>query len=79
MKSKLTLTVEKSLIEEAKQYAQERSVSLSELIESQLKKLMHTAASPSLATRLRGSAAGPLSNRTDKEIWEEMMEDRLKR
>lgn len=39
MKTKLTLTIEKAVIEQAKQYAKDTGQSLSELIQSYLKKL----------------------------------------
>jgi hypothetical protein len=39
MKTKLTLTVEKDIVEEAKQYAKATGVSLSELIQNYLKRI----------------------------------------
>ncbi|KQT15483.1 hypothetical protein ASG31_14565 [Chryseobacterium sp. Leaf404] len=42
MNTKLTLTIEKSVIERAKKYAKNRERSLSELIENYLKALVNT-------------------------------------
>ncbi len=39
MKTKLTLTIEKAVIEQAKQYARDTGQSLSELIQNYLKKI----------------------------------------
>lgn len=40
MKTKLTLTIEKAVIENAKQYAQETGQSLSELVQNYLSRLL---------------------------------------
>jgi len=53
MKNKLTVTVERSLVEFGKQYAARRGTSLSGLIEEALRRLSREAA-PSFSTTWRG-------------------------
>ncbi len=53
MKQKLTITVDSELVPEAKRYARSRGVSLSSLIEAQLRELVSGRA-PSFASRWSG-------------------------
>ena len=53
MKQKLTITVDGELVPKAKRYARSRGVSLSSLIEAELRELVSGEA-PSFASRWRG-------------------------
>lgn len=55
MKTKLTVTIDRDLLPRAKRYARDRGVSLSELIEAQLRSVSDSADRPSFATRWRGA------------------------
>ncbi len=57
MKTKLTLTIDRELIPLAKRHAQARGVSLSELVETGLRRLNTDANTPSFASRWRGKFA----------------------
>ncbi|MCU0647528.1 MAG: ribbon-helix-helix domain-containing protein [Gemmatimonadaceae bacterium] len=57
MKTKLTVTIDEDLLPRAKRYARDRGVSLSELIESQLREVSGDRPGPSFATRWRGAFA----------------------
>ena len=64
MNSKLTLTIEKSVIMKAKIYARSKGRSLSDLIENYLKMITHEDGGPELETTpivklLRGSFKAP--------------------
>lgn len=54
MKTKLTVTIDRDLLPQAKRYARERGVSLSELIEGSLRKMSSRDDGPSFAARWRG-------------------------
>lgn len=54
MKTKLTVTVDRDLLPQAKRYARERGVSLSSLIESALRDLA-AEPGPSFSQRWRGA------------------------
>ncbi len=54
MKTKLTVTVEKELVPEAKRFARSRGISLSQLIEEALRQEMTPAAEPGFTARWRG-------------------------
>ena len=81
-KVKLTLSVKKSAIEEAKKYAAITGTSLSNLFEDYLLSYARSNTKAelekfSLADQLFGCAKdGPLSNMTDKEIKDMMVKDR---
>ena len=79
MKTELTLSIEQEIVEAAEKLAVEKGSSLSEVVETHLKNYDRRNGRTSLARQLFGSAEGPLSLKTDQEIWEEMMEARLKR
>lgn len=79
MKTELTLSIEKDLVEAAEKLAAQSGLSLSEVVEAHLENLTKKNGQLSLARRLFGSAKGPSSTKTDKEIWVEMMEERLNR
>ncbi len=53
MKQKLTITVDSELVPRAKRYARSRGISLSSLIETELRDLVSEEA-PSFASRWRG-------------------------
>ncbi len=53
MKQKLTITVDSDLVPRAKRYARSRGISLSSLIETELRDLVSEEA-PSFASRWRG-------------------------
>jgi hypothetical protein len=64
MNSKLTLTIEKSVIMKAKLYAKSKGRSLSDLIENYLKMITHEGGGPEMETNplvktLRGSFKAP--------------------
>ena len=85
-KVKLTLTVRKSAIQEAKKYASQEGISLSNIVEDYLVKYSkknktndneEKDITKSLAYQLMGCAKdGPLSNMTDKEIKDLRIKDR---
>lgn len=83
-KVKLTLTVKKSAIENAKKYAQLDGSSLSNIVEEYLVEYSKSSQEEeqsdfknSLAYRLMGCAKeGPLSNMTDEEIKDMRIKDR---
>ena len=85
-KVKLTLTVKKSAIEEAKKYASREGKSLSNIVEDYLVKYSRTdngnlqggeEFENSLPYKLMGCAkGGPLDNMTDKEIKDMRIKDR---
>ena len=85
-KVKLTLTVRKSAIEEAKKYASQEGTSLSNIVEDYLVKYSkknktndneEKDITKSLAYQLMGCAKdGPLSNITDNEIKDLRIKDR---
>ncbi len=54
MKTKLTVTIDRDLLPQAKRYARSRGVSLSEIIEGSLRQLSTGDETPSFATRWRG-------------------------
>lgn len=53
MSAKLTLTIEKAVIEKAKAYAKSTGRSLSELVESQLEKLIESETTHSVSPGLK--------------------------
>ncbi len=74
MKTKLTLTVEKDIIEQAKEYAKNTGVSLSELIQDYLTRITgktekgeHVAETPSIYRKYAGIAKSDLDPVKDKE------------
>ncbi|MCF0050900.1 DUF6364 family protein [Dyadobacter chenwenxiniae] len=83
-KVKLTLTVKKSAIENAKKYAQLDGSSLSSIVEDYLVEYSKTSKAEnqsdfknSLAYQLMGCAkGGPLDNMTDDEIKDMRIKDR---
>ena len=77
MNSKLTLTIEQSIIEKAKRYAKGNGRSLSDIIESYLKVIINEKNSkvidPSpIATSLRGSFKAPKDFDYKKELSKEL-------
>jgi len=80
-KVKLTLTIEETLIENAKMIAKNNKKSLSAMVEgylSHLNLLNMSFSKTSDALELRGIAKSPLSGKTDKEIKEMMYKDKYK-
>ncbi|TLV03085.1 DUF6364 family protein [Dyadobacter luticola] len=80
-KVKLTLTVKKSVVENAKNYAAQLGISLSQLIEDHLAKLnakeeLKSDKPMSISDQLFGCARGPLSNMTDQEIKDMWVKDK---
>lgn len=77
MNSKLTLTIEKSIIEKAKQYAHKSGRSLSSLIEAYLEKITQTEVTkeqvPDEFKELFGSVNFP-SEMDDKKIIRSIMQ-----
>lgn len=66
MNTKLTLNLEKSIIEEAKSYAKENKVSLSKLIENYLNSLTKTTKKESKVSPLVESLTGIISSDIDE-------------
>jgi hypothetical protein len=64
MKTKLTLTIDQSLLPGAKRYARRRGVSLSSLVENALREMIEPGDRASFSTRWRGTMA--LSERDDE-------------
>jgi len=54
MKTKLTVTIERDLVPEAKRFARSRGISLSQLIEEALRDEMAPSGEPTFAARWRG-------------------------
>ncbi|WP_373061035.1 DUF6364 family protein [Gemmatimonas sp.] len=54
MKIKLTVTIDRDLLPKAKRYARERGVSLSELIEANLRHVSRESDGPSFSSTWRG-------------------------
>ena len=79
-KVKLTLTVDERVVVSAKLLARQQRKSLSQMIEQLLTpdkgSLPESAPNIPSALRLRGSAKGTLSRKTDKQIREMMYKDR---
>lgn len=81
MSSKLTLTVDKEVIEKAKVYAKEQGQSLSALIEAYLKRLTHLSSTeeenyPPIVRQLKGSVKVKEKDFNYKKVLEE---ERLKK
>lgn len=83
MKTKLTLSIEESIIEAAKQVAKESGTSLSNVIENQLKLILQKAGTQSKETvvsprvrKLRGAASKLDPNKDYKELRAEMLEEK---
>ena len=73
MNTKLTLTIEQSVIEKAKQYARKQERSLSDLIENYLKVLISEEAEdkealPTIVKSLKGSFTEPNEFNYKKEL-----------
>ena len=80
-KVKLTLTVDKQVIANAKIIAQKKQQSLSDMVEQLLvsagaSTTQEQATNVPVALALRGIAKGTLSNKTEKQIREMMLKDR---
>lgn len=79
MNTKLTLTIERSVIEDAKKYARKRGRSLSDLIEHYLKTLMDKSPRdeselPPIVKSLRGSFQMPKHFDYKKELTNRLSE-----
>ncbi len=73
MKTKLTLTIEQSVIEEAKQYSRKNRKSLSALIEEFLHQLSHRSKTQSsVVEKTKGVLKDAYEGKTDKEIRPEI-------
>lgn len=73
MNTKLTLTIEQSLIEKAKQYAKGKGRSLSDIVENYLKVIIKeentiVVASTPIVTKLRGAFKAPKDFDYKKEL-----------
>lgn len=79
-KVKLTLTVDERVVANAKLLAKQQRKSLSQMVEQLLapadSDLPESAPTIPSALRLRGSAKGVLSKKTDKQIRDMMYEER---
>jgi len=77
MKTKLTLTIEQSVVEEAKRYARKNRKSLSSLIEEFLHQLTHKGKKqPAVVERTKGILKGAYQGKTDKEIRDEIYKEK---
>ena len=81
MNTKLTLTIEKSVIERAKRYASKREKSLSDLVESYLKTLtgdsINCNENTPIVKVLRGSFRLPKNFDYKKELTDRILEKHL--
>jgi Family of unknown function (DUF6364) len=78
-KTKLTLTIDETLIETAKRIVKYNNVSLSEVITNYLKSYTQAhnhEQTPSVSSQLRGVAKSKLSDKTDRQIKEMMYKDK---
>lgn len=66
MNSKLTLSIDKEIIEEAKTYAKTKRVSLSKLIENYLNSLSHESKNSDTVSPLVQSLTGIIPNSYDE-------------
>lgn len=82
MNTKLTLTIEQSVIEKAKSYAKEKGRSLSDIIENYLKTITNDQKSKEeispLIKSLQGSFKAPKSFNYKKELSKELSDKHLK-
>lgn len=75
MNTKLTLSLDKEVIEQAKAYAKERGVSLSKLIENLLKSASsQTQGSKVPMTPIVASLIGSLPNKSDEDMRKDVIE-----
>ena len=76
MNKKLTLSIDKFLIEKAKLYAQKKGRSLSDIIENYLKVItsdeQEVGTETYLVKKLRGSFKAPVSNEYKKDLSDEL-------
>ncbi|SDZ82594.1 hypothetical protein SAMN05192529_102168 [Arachidicoccus rhizosphaerae] len=81
MNTKLTLTIEKSVIERAKRYANKKERSLSDLVESYLKALTGSSINSNdntpIVKALRGSYKLPKNFDYKKELTDSLLEKYL--
>lgn len=83
MNTKLTLTIEQSVIEEAKKYARERQRSLSDLIENYLKALINSDDNmkkeelPPIVKSLKGTFKEPAGFDYKKDLTDRLSEKYL--
>ena len=82
MNTKLTLTIEQSLIEKAKRYAKGKGRSLSDIVENYLKVIikednLKVINSTPISTSLRGSFKAPKDFDYKKELSKELSEKYL--
>jgi hypothetical protein len=79
MTTKLTLSIESSVIEQAKNYARSHNKSLSRLIENYLKSLVlereNTLEEPSMLYNLKGSFVASIES-TDDEILQKALKEK---
>ena len=77
MKTKLTLTIEQNVVEDAKRYARKNRKSLSSLIEEFLHQLSRKSQTqPSVVERTKGILKGVYHGKTDKEIRDEIYKEK---
>ncbi len=77
MKTKLTLTIEKNIVEEAKRYSKKNRKSLSSLIEEFLQQLSYKSkAQPSVVEATKGVLKSTYKGKTDKEIRGEIYQEK---
>jgi len=77
MKTKLTLTIEQSVVEEAKRYSRKHQQSLSSLIEEFLSQLSHPSKpQPSVVETTQGILKDAYRGKTDKEVREEIYREK---
>ena len=77
MKTKLTLTIEQSVVEEAKRYSRKNRKSLSALIEEFLHQLSYkNQAQVSVVEKTKGILKDKYQGKADKEIREEIYREK---
>lgn len=77
MKTKLTLTIEQSVVEEAKRYSRKNQKSLSSLIEEFLHQLSHKSKTQSSIVEItKGILKDAYQGKTDKEIRNEIYKEK---
>lgn len=77
MKTKLTLTIEQSVVEEAKRYSRKNRKSLSALIEEFLHQLSHKSKTqPSVVETTKGILKDAYKEKTDKEIRDKIYKEK---
>jgi len=76
MTSKITLYSDKELIEEMKKYAKEQNTSVSKIVNTFFKNLLHTKSSSTQKESITNSLIGSLKEETSTKEYREYLENK---